>query len=180
MVNGICRSPTDPTIEQLPSATMPPIKTCSFGSWSVKDCTAQCFSHDCAVSLLPFVSHRIIGTVNTGGYITAGQTIMRQAAHRDPSRTSVREDERIHIPLSTPNRTSMPLTLAPSYISRRHSDTLPSRFGNTLSLIVIFPNEQHIENPKTFVQSSRRQKCVREFRAIKPDSHDRLQHDSID
>ena len=146
----------------------------------VKECTAQFFSHNCAVSLLPFVSHRIIGTVNTGGSVTAGQTRIRHAAHRDLSRTSIREDERIHMPLSTPDRTSMPFTLASSYISWPHSDTRPSRLGDTLSLIVIFPNEQYIENSKTFVQSSRRQKCVREFRAIKLDSHDRLQHDSID
>src|SRR5688572_12398003 len=99
---------------------------------------------------------------------------MRHDAHRDLSRTSIRENERIHIPLSTPNRTSMPFTFAPSLIRLRHSDTLPSRLGKTLPLIVIFPNEQHIENPKAFVRSSRRQKCVRESRAINPDSHDRL------
>lgn len=58
----------------------------------------------------------------------------------------------------------------------RLSGDLPMRPGETLSLIVTLPNEQHIEVPEAVVRWSRGQEFAVENVVIQPHTHARLQH----
>ena len=58
----------------------------------------------------------------------------------------------------------------------RLSGDLPMRPGETLSLTVTLPNEQHIEVPEAVVRWSRGQEFAVENLAIEPHTHARLQH----
>ncbi|NOS81297.1 MAG: PilZ domain-containing protein [Nitrospira sp.] len=58
----------------------------------------------------------------------------------------------------------------------RLSGDLPMRPGETLSLTVTLPNEQHIEVPEAVVRWSRGQEFAVENLAIEPHIHARLQH----
>ena len=58
----------------------------------------------------------------------------------------------------------------------RLSGDLPMRPGETLSLTVTLPNEQHIEVPEAIVRWSRGQEFAVENLAMEPHTHARLQH----
>src|SRR6267142_6686402 len=58
----------------------------------------------------------------------------------------------------------------------RLSGDLPMRSGETLSITVTLPNEQHIEVPEAVVRWSRGQEFAVENLAIKPHTRARLQH----
>ena len=58
----------------------------------------------------------------------------------------------------------------------RLSGDLPMRPGETLSLTVTLPNEQHKEIPEAVVRWSRGQEFTGENLAIKPHPRARLQH----
>jgi hypothetical protein len=58
----------------------------------------------------------------------------------------------------------------------RLSGDLPMRLGETLSLTVTLPNEQHILIPEAVVRWSRGQEFAVENLAIKPHTRARLQH----
>jgi len=58
----------------------------------------------------------------------------------------------------------------------RLSGDLPIPPGETLSLTVTLPNEQHIAVPEAVVRWSRGQECAVENVAIEPHTRTRLQH----
>ena len=58
----------------------------------------------------------------------------------------------------------------------RLSGDLPMRPGETLSLTVMLPNEQHIDVPEAIVRWSRGQEFAVENVVIEPHTHARLQH----
>ena len=58
----------------------------------------------------------------------------------------------------------------------RLSGNLPMRPGETLSLIVTLPNEQHIVIPEAIVRWSRGQEFAVEMVMVEQHTHARLQH----
>jgi hypothetical protein len=94
-----------------------------------------------------------------------------------PPGASARGGARTHITPSLSNRTSMSFTLSSACTSGQLTDTRPSRPEKTLPLIIMIPNEQHIELQESLVLSvTNTGVCEGNF-AIKPDSRVRFEYD---